>query len=153
MFGLLWANRKTLRFDPSAYTRVASVRPSVRTSPNDGLPLRETVAECTQYVKLQARDLGQIGLTPPVGMKDDEPVTLEGGSTLILDEYGRLKYDIHNRLPRKGEPEGLAEAQGRLQYLWDHGGFDAGKSIGARLATLHRRRAGLDGRNNRSEVW
>lgn len=153
MFSLLWANRKALHLDPSAYTRVASLRPSVRISPNDGLPLRETVAECIQYVKLEARDLGQIGLTPPVGMPADREVTLEGGSTLILDEYGRLKYDIHNRLPRKGEGEGLAETQDRLQYLWDHGAFDAGSSINARLATLHRRRAGIDGRNDRSEAW
>ena len=153
MFRLLWANRKPLRLDPGAYTYVASVRPCVRTSPDDGLPLRETVAECVQYVKLAARDLGQLGLAPPIGMPDDKEVTLEGGSTLILDEYGRLKYDIHNRLPRKGEGDGIAEAQNRLQYLWDHGAFDAGGSFNARLATLHRRRIGLDGRTNRNEVW
>ncbi len=153
MFSLLWANRKALRLDPSAFTRVTSVRPSVRISPNDGMPLRETVAECIQYVKLQARDLKRIGLTPPVGMPPEKEVPLEGGSTLILDEYGRLKYDIHNRLPRKSEGEGLAEAQERLQYLWDHGAFDAGRSLNARLATLHRRRAWLDGRDDRSEVW
>jgi hypothetical protein len=153
MFSLLWTNRKSLKLDPSAYTRVASVRPSVRISPNDGLPLRETVAECIQYVKLEARDLGRIGLTPPAGMKPDKEVTLEGGSTLILDEYGRLKYDIHNRLPRRSDGERLAAAQDRLQYLWDHGAFDAGSSINARLATMHRRRAGLDGRNDRNEAW
>ena len=47
--------RGASRLDPSAYTRVASVRPCVRTSPDDGLPLRETVAECIQYVKIYAR--------------------------------------------------------------------------------------------------
>jgi hypothetical protein len=153
MFGLLWANRDLLRLDPGAYTRVASLRPCVRTSPEDGLPLRETVAECIQYVRLQAADLGQFGLTPPAGMPDEREVTLEGGSTLVLDEYGRLKYEIHNRLPRQGEPEGQADAQERLQYLWDHGAFDAGRSFDARLATLHRRRAGVDSQIDREEAW
>jgi hypothetical protein len=150
MFALLWANRKRLRLDPGAYTRVASVRPCVRTSPDDGLPLRETVAECTQYVKLRADELGEFGLTPPVGMPDDREVTLEGGSTMILDEYGRLKYEIYNRLPRKGRADENVEAQRRLQNLWDHGAFDAGRSFDARLADLHRRRLGLD---SRTEVW
>jgi hypothetical protein len=153
MFALLWANRERLRLDPGAFTRVASVRPCVRTSPDDGLPLRETVAECTQYVKLPARELGQLGLTAPAGMKDDQEVVLEGGSTLVLDEYGRLKYEIYNRLPRKGAADGNAEAQGRLQYLWDHGAFEEGQSSNARLATLHRQRAGLGEPEPRDEVW
>lgn len=153
MFALLWANRKRLRLDPGAYTRVASVRPCVRTSPDDGLPLRETVAECTQYVKLHASDLDQFGLTAPAGMPDDQEVTLEGGSTLILDEYGRLKYEIHNRLPRRKGGDDNAGAQKRLQYLWDHGAFGAGRSLNARLATLHRRRLGLAELDARSEVW
>jgi hypothetical protein len=153
MFALLWANRRRLRLDSGAYTRVASVRPCVRTSPEDGLPLRETVAECIQYVKLPARDLGQFGLAPPTGMPDDQEVTLEGGSTLVLDEYGRLKYEIHNRLPRKGKDEDNSEAQKRLQYLWNHGAFDPGRSLNARIATLHRRRAGLAELDARSEVW
>ena len=153
MFALLWANRKRLRLDPGAYTRIASLRPCVRISPEDGLPLRETVAECIQYVKVPARDLNQFGLVPPVGMSDGQEVTLEGGSTLVLDEYGRLKYEIHNWLPRKGKGEDNSEAQRRLQYLWDHGAFDAGSSLNARIATLHRRRAGLAELDARSEVW
>jgi hypothetical protein len=153
MFALLWANRKRLRLDPSAYTRVSSVRPCVRSSPDDGLPLRETVAECLQYVKVRADELDQFGLTPPAGMPADREVALEGGSTLVLDEYGRLKYEIYNRLPRKGAADGNADAQKRLQYLWDQGAFDPGHSFNARLATLHRRRVGLDDRDVRNEVW
>jgi hypothetical protein len=86
-------------------------------------------------------------------MSDGQEVTLEGGSTLVLDEYGRLKYEIHNWLPRKGKGEDNSEAQRRLQYLWDHGAFDAGSSLNARIATLHRRRAGLAELDARSEVW
>ena len=153
MFSLLWSNRELLRFDPSAYTRVASVRPCVRISPDDGLPLRETVAECIQYVSLLASELKQFGLEPPVGMPPDQELSLEGGSTLVLDEYGGLKFEIYNPLPSKSAPGGNENAQSRLQHLWDNGGFDRGRSIKARLATLHRRRLGLDERTLRSEVW
>jgi hypothetical protein len=153
MFALLWANRERLRLDPGAYTRVASLRPCVRTSPDDGLPLRETVAECIQYVKLKARELGQLGLVAPAGMPAGQEVTLEGGSTLVLDEYGGLKYEIHNRLPRKGGGEDNDEAQKRLQYLWDQGAFDASRPANARIAALHRRRLGLAELDARGEVW
>lgn len=153
MFALLWANRKRLRLDPSAYTRVSSVRPCVRTSPDDGMPLRETVTECLQYVKVRADELDQLGLTAPAGMPADREVAVEGGSTLVLDEYGRLKYEIYNRLPSKGAANGNADAQARLEYLWDQGAFDRGHSFNMRLATLHRCRVGLDGRDARREVW
>jgi hypothetical protein len=153
MFSLLWANRKRLRIDPGAYTRVASLRPCVRISPDDGLPLRETVAECTQYVRLRADELDQFGLTPPEGMPPEQELTLEGGSTLILDEYGRLKFEIYNPLPHKRSPSGNERAQARLQYLWENGAMNAGAGFAARLATLHRRRLGLDDRIARSEVW
>jgi hypothetical protein len=152
MFRLIWANRDGLSLDPTAYTRVASVRPSIRTSPDDGLPLRETVAECTQYVKIPAADLGLYGLVKPAGMPDETPIELEGGSTLILDDYGRLKFEIHNRLP-SGKKDNVAQrAQGRLEYLWEQGAFDKGASFAARLATIHRLRAGQPPLV-REEVW
>lgn len=152
MFRLVWANRDDLRLDPTAYTRVASVRPCIRTSPDDGLPVRETVAECTQYVSILAPDLHRYGLTTPPGMPDDTEVVLEGGSTLILDEYGRLKYEIHNRLPDGEAGQELDTAQTRLNYLWNQGFFDKGSSFGARLATMHRLRAGQNPLQ-RDEAW
>lgn len=142
MFRLLWANRDDLHFDPTAYTRVASVRPCTRTSPDDGMPLRETVAECLQYVSILASELPRYGLRKPRAMPKDTAVVLEGGSTLILDEYGKLKYEIHNRLPDRRVPDGLDDAQKRLDYLWNQGFFDKGSSFGARLASMHRLRAG-----------
>ena len=99
MFRLAWANRDNLHLTPNAYSRIASLRPCVRTSPDDGLPLRETVAECLQYVKIRASELGRYGLEKPLGMANDTEIELEGGSTLILDDYGRLKYEVHKRLP------------------------------------------------------
>jgi hypothetical protein len=152
MFRLVWANRDKLELAPSAYMRIASLRPCVRTSPDDGLPLRETVAECLQYVKIHASELGFYGLEKPLGMPDGTEIELEGGSTLILDDYGRLKYEVHNRLPDPSSEKDVRKAQARLQYLWEQGHFDTGASFAARLATLHRLRAD-EPAPPRKELW
>jgi hypothetical protein len=152
MFSLIWANRARLQLDPGVYTRVASVRPCMRTSPEDGLPLRETVAECTQYVSMLASALGDYGLEKPAGMPDDTDVVLQGGSTLVLDEYGKLKFEIHNRLPAAKSGDELETTQRRLEYLWNNGAFDKGRSIGSRLSTLHRLRA-TQSEPQREEIW
>jgi hypothetical protein len=152
MFRLVWANRRHLSLDIGAYTRIASVRPCLRIGPDDGMPVRETVAECTQYLALTAAELRQMRLRKPIGMPDDTKVVLEGGSTLILDEYGVLKFEIHNRLAHRGDEHGLAVAQGRLDYLWEQGFFDKGASFAARLSTLHRERV-FASAVSRDEVW
>jgi hypothetical protein len=115
--------------------------------------LRETVAECTQFLKVAARELDRYGLKPPRGMPLDREVTLEGGSTLVLDEYGRLKFEIYNRLPSKEDGEGTQKAQERLEYLWSQGAFDSARPLEERMATLHRRRLGLAELDRREEVW
>jgi hypothetical protein len=144
MFRLVWANREQLQIDPSAFTRVSSVRPCLRIGPEDGLPVRETVAECIQYLSVPAGELSAYGLKRPKGMPDDENVVLEGGSTLILDEYGMLKYELFN---------GLFEgAQERIDYLFEQGYYDPGASFAVRLSNLHRRRA-LAGAAARGELW
>jgi hypothetical protein len=152
MFRLVWANRRSLKLDPRAYTRVASVRPCVRIGPEDGLPIRETVAECTQYLSVPAGELSAYGLTPPPGVAETRAIVLEGGSTLILDEYGMLKFEINNVLPDRRDAAALAEEQQRINFLWSQGYYDEGFSLGARLSTLHRRRA-LDVDVARSEAW
>jgi hypothetical protein len=151
MFRLIWANRDNLRLEATAYTRVANVRPSQRISPDDGLPVRETVAECTQYLSVTAAELPRYRLRAPAEMPEDQEVVLEGGSTLVLDEYGMLKYEIHNRLP-SSDDEARADAQDRIDYLWDQGYYDAGSSAAARLSTLHRRRA-WESAIPRAEAW
>jgi hypothetical protein len=152
MFRLVWANREHLELEPTAYMRIESVRPCLRTSPDDGFVLHETVAECTQYLKLQASQLVAYGLRKPPGMEDDQEVVLRGGSTLILDEFGTVKYEIHNKLPARTDETGLARAQQRLEYLWREGVFDAGHSFAARLSAVHRLRASED-YVRRQEVW
>jgi hypothetical protein len=152
MFRLVWANLAQLNLTPSAYTRIASLRPCIRTSPDDGLPLHETVAECLQYVKIRASELGLYGLEKPPGMPDATEIELEGGSTLLLDDYGRLKYEVHNRLPNPDRKKDVQKAQARLQSLWEQGHFDEGASFTARLATMHRLRAG-EPTVPRGELW
>lgn len=165
MFRLVWSNRKALRLDPEAYTRIGSLRPAFRVSPDDGFQIHETVVECTQYLQISASQLALYGLTKPIDMDDDHQVEFRGGSTLILDEYGELKYEIYNPLPTRGRQDAAhrRRTQRRLDYLWNNGFMDRGASLTTGLAALHRRRAmgqgmdpsGADGTtgNARGEAW
>ena len=143
MFRLVWANRKALRLDPDAFTRIVSLRPAFRVSPEDGFHVRETVVECTQYLKLAASELKPYGLRVPEGMPDDHEVVFRGGSTFILDEYGDLKYEVYNPIPTRGRSsaERRARWQRRLDYLWDNGFLDRGATLTKGLPALHRERA------------
>ena len=81
----------------------------------------------------------------------DEFVTpLYGGGTIIFDEYGRLKYHIHNDI------FGSRQEQ-RLAYLYEAGLLKSSQSgdarlSAARLSTVHRLRA-LDARRFPREGW
>jgi hypothetical protein len=139
VFRFLWENRTTLGLYPGTYTRVMSVRPCVRVAP-DGFVLRETVAEWEQMMDVRARELTRLGLRAPRGMSPGTPIRLHGGGTLIFDEFGKLKFNVHKRLIGRG-------AQQKLDYLWGQGGFqaDAAESRmlapGGYFANLHRQRA------------
>jgi hypothetical protein len=67
-------------------------------------------------------------------------IRLHGGGTLIFDEFGKLKFNVHKRLIGPGQ-------QQKLDYLWAHGGYraDAAQSRkvapGGYFANLHRQRA------------
>lgn len=124
VFRFLWENRQALRIDENAYTTVDSVLPCYRVAA-DGFFLRERVAVYSQQIKLQAGELGQIGLKRPQGMPADLSLTVYGGGTLIFDEAGRLKYNVRNRISNEKRQDT------RLKYLWDHGGFTTKKSFAA----------------------
>jgi hypothetical protein len=164
VFRVVWANREALRLDPDAFTRVTSVRPAFRVSPEDGFHIRETVVECTQYLKVPASRLADYGLAPPEGMPLETEVVLRGGSTLIFDEYGELKYNVHNLIPGLGQsPKRQRRAQRRLDYLWENGFLDEGASLTKGLAVMHRarllgthsigRRRGTTIPTDREETW
>lgn len=85
------------------------------------------------------------------GIEDNDAfvTAVYGGGVLIFDEYGRLKYHIHNNVFGR-------QQKNRLKYLWEAGLLTARvESAGyraARLSTLHRMRA-IDARKFPSEGW
>jgi hypothetical protein len=106
----------------------------------------------------RARVDGDDGEPPPAaaGGRDadnDESLAttpIYGGGVLIFDEYGRLKYHVHNDVFH-------ARRQARrLAYLWETGQLEPGlhqaRVQAARLSTLHRLRA-LDARRVPAEGW
>ena len=141
MFRHIWNNRKTLGLNANAHTRVASVRPCVRVSPEDGFQVRETVVECVQYLKVTAAELPSYGLKMPAGMPAETDVVLEGGSTLVLDEYGDLKFEISNPLPsRRSSAKARHRWQERLEFLFKRGYMTLGVNRSSLLASFHRER-------------
>ncbi len=155
VFRFLWENRGALGLVDGVFTHVNSVRPCLRVGPDDGFFLRETVAEYEQQVELTANELGTFrdssrkrgkGVQKPAGMPDDTPVILQGGGTLIFDEYGRLKFHITNHL------DDVDKQSARLQHLWDFGEFSKGKTIRRRFSSMHRLRA-MGGSCPTGEAW
>ena len=68
-------------------------------------------------------------------MSPDEEVTLYGGGTLIFDEYGRLKYQVFNRI------NNASLQTPRLKYLWKYGYFADKDTEENAFARLHLSRA------------
>lgn len=167
MFRHVWRNRDKLRLEESAFTRIASIRPCVRVSPEDGFQIRETVVECVQWLRVTAAELADYGLKAPLRMPAEQEITLEAGTTLILDEYGDLKFSVSNPLPPLATTPDSEAGQirrkwnERIQYLWERG-YITGPGRSSLLATLHRERTlvGADaaaqvvrGERRRSEGW
>ena len=146
IFKLLWENYEALGLVRHVFTRVNSVRPVWRVGP-DGFILRETVAEYYQLVKQATEDdLRALGIQPPAFMSNGEPVELVGGGTLIFDEFGRLKFHIHNRIGNK------QHQHDRLVSLWQRGALRDRRDDPPHFADLHRRRASGQ-RSYREEGW
>lgn len=107
VFKFLWQNRELLQLRPDAFSEVLSVRPCRRIAP-DGALLNETVAEMRQILGLTARELHGTKLAEllpaePAGEEAEErpadkPLQLTGGGTFIFDDFGVLKYHIHNKV-------------------------------------------------------
>jgi hypothetical protein len=145
VYWFVWENRRALRVDEGAYGHVLSVRPCLRVAP-DGFPLRETVAELMQVLTLTPDELRAARIEVPEGF-DGETVTLRGGNTLVFDEYGRLKFNIHNRiLDRENQSK-------RIRYLWEAGYIGAGATEDRGFAALHLRRAAGASPAARAEAW
>ena len=152
VFRFLWENRKALELRDGAYTEVFSVRPCLRIG-LVGFTLRETVAEYYQVARLTPTELAQKKIKlpreyvqtlsrKPLLEDEDEnpgPVTpVYGGGVLIFDEWGKLKYHVHNDVFGSRQ-------SARLQYLWDIGhlrpGSETARFSPEGLAAIHRARA------------
>lgn len=144
VFRFVWENRRALKLNEDAYSRVLSVRPCLRIGP-DGFALRETVAEYLQQIKLAASELKTLKVKIPEGMPRDLEVTLYGGGALIFDEYGRLKFHVRNRV---NDDERQTQ---RLKYLWEFGFLKSGPAA-FRFSSLHRQRM-ISLPNRAAEEW
>jgi hypothetical protein len=152
VFRFVWENRDVIGLSEGAFTRILSVRPCLRVAPDDGFPLRETVAECMQIIQLSAKELVTFGIRKPPEMDDEAKVSLEGGFTLIFDEYGRLKFAIAKRLFDKTRPEVQERQSKRLADLWRFGHYRKGASLTRRFSAMHRQRS-LGAARAFSEEW
>ena len=141
VFRFVWENRGPLGLFEDAYTRILTVRPCIRIAPDDGFPLRETVVQCMQHLEVEASALRRLGIAKPAEMPGETPVKLQGGITLIFDEYGQLKFAISNQLHDRRRPEVQAQQSRRLQHLWDYGHFNRGASLTRRFSAMHRLRS------------
>jgi hypothetical protein len=172
VFRFIWENRKDLELADGAYTRVLNVRPVVRIG-FDGFVLRETVAQYYQVARFTRDELMHAKVKAPQGYLDqlaalegrddsragaaaDAPgakeitTALYGGGVLIFDEFGRVKYWIHNDVLG-------AKQNARLDYLWKQGQLRPTvpqvRATASRLSTLHRLRA-LDAQEtSREDRW
>ncbi|MDN2580152.1 hypothetical protein [Aquibium sp. ELW1220] len=150
MFRLIWENQYALALVPRIYTQVNSVRPCWRVGP-DGYILRETVVEYVQILKNADRDdlqyiidcAAKSGRDPERNLVmpgnhilDRQTVDLAGGGTLIFDEFGTLKYHIHNRISSSRQ-------NGVLEYLWPRDQLGGERRESRRALNAHLARAGL----------
>ena len=133
VYRFIWENRLALRVSSDAHGEVTSVRPCNRVAP-DGFQLRETVAEFVQTLVTTAKELDSYGVICPKGLAPDAEVKLRGGGTLIFDEFGRLKFYVHNSLinPRR--------QTARVKHLWESGYFGHGLSKKHLFAARNRQR-------------
>ncbi len=103
----------------------------------DGAFVRETVIEYVEYIELEARELAQKKIRKPDDMPADAHVTLYGGASLILDEFGDVKFHVKSDLFSPKQTD-------RIASLWDHGYFrekPRARSRTRAFAQLHLRRA------------
>lgn len=155
MFRFIWANADYLGVAADFYLNVDDVQPSIRFGP-DGLIVNEIVASYRQSFSTTAgelRDLsrnesGNWQLALPRPLNPDTQVSINGGGTLVFDQFGMLKY--HSVKPLFD----WDRQRRRLDHLYAAGehdragryGFSSGDPEGQAFAGLHvpKNRAGED---------
>lgn len=179
VFRFIWENRKKLKLRPGAYAEVLSVRPCTRVGKDGftlhetvaeyyqvarltegelrgkGIEIpadyaKELARSRAERIARRGKSLGDVDSAEGSEDPDTEPVTpVYGGGVLIFDEYGKLKYHIHNDVFGSRQTD-------RLQHLWAAGrlraGADGARFAQTRLADLHRKRA-FGSRHPAEEGW
>jgi hypothetical protein len=151
----------TLRETVAEYYQVARLTPTELRAKGIALPkeylgeLRreQRAARMRRQRGLQALDAeaaDREARAPDTDAEEQNALTpLYGGGVLIFDEYGHLKYHVHN------DVFGGRQAD-RLRYLWESGQLEARQEGArlrvARLSTIHRLR-GIDARCFPAEGW
>jgi hypothetical protein len=148
----------TLRETVAQYYQVARLTPRELQARKIGLPRAYVAAlqrerreaERRRRARLKGADGGAPLDEGGSDLDVEDPVTpVYGGGVLIFDEYGKLKYHVHNDVFGSRQTE-------RLQYLWDTGQLRAGtrgaQLAWARLSALHRQRA-IDARRFPEQGW
>lgn len=154
-FRFVFANHEAFDLDEDAYTRVLSVRPAVRVSPEDGFTVRETVIECLQRLQPTGAELkcilknkkklrdGRTGAREVIDMLDETATyDLRGGSTIVLGDNGQVKYSIRKHLIPNRNLNRISDYVRARQQRSRSGGF----------ARLHRGRRPPDERLAQ-EAW
>jgi hypothetical protein len=138
VFRFVWENRQALGLEgdlnDNSFMKVLSVRPCVRTDP-DGFILRETVAQFYQVLRLRARELRELKFSIPSDLPAERVIAIYGGGTLVFDDYGRLKYYIHNAL------DNIERQSVRVTELWCRGALPNGEGQSVDFAAAHRLRS------------
>lgn len=117
--------------------------------PKDYLQMLSAQATIESRDDALEQDDRRIGETQELKDIEADTTPLYGGAVLIFDEYGRVKYWVHNNVFSKKQSK-------RLAYLWSEGLLQSGRRSArlraTRLSTLHRLRA-LGSQDARSEIW
>src|SRR5262249_20803992 len=107
-------------------------------APREYLRMLQQQLQEKQGKVAQDADGDEPGAALEVGDIEADTTPLYGGAVLIFDEYGRVKYWVHNNVFGKDQKE-------RLAYLWQEGLLEPGRGStrlrATRLSTLHRLRA------------
>ena len=133
MFRLIWANRGApARPDGLLPDRRPGALPA-GSHPTTGSPVRETIAECIAVPEVcSASELATLRAcaSPPRHAPTTTRSSLGGGSTLILDEYGKLKYEIRNRSRSKATQTAIATLAAAARLPVGARAFDGGRLRG-----------------------
>jgi hypothetical protein len=137
VFRFLWHNRRELRLCEPAYTVVNAVRPCLRVD-EDGVTLRETVADYVQILTIRAGELKHLEIpgmrariAKPAGLRDSTTIRLLGGGALIFDEFGSLKYHVSNAVLN------AKRQTARLAHLFRAGFLDRAGRRDRSFAAMH----------------